>query len=411
MLRTVPKETLFDKKIFPLISPTYDWVAIRESTDQILSSCDVILPYTLSDALTQTWSVLPGYLKRYRKFYADIHETDNPQLTFMHNLLIEPFFSATADQIQRALKLPADMFLVLETGIITKAQPNCPYMFNHLISKSQTQIRAAVNLLNRSMWDGIDIDGILKEIRNKTGARYYNISSDSKMNSRTVSRMTYVNDEYQIVADAGDEYFFDHIIGMLTHAKMLTPPDDISSELAASSVPPKKAPRSRRREQTIEIGDTEYTLELSDSDIEIVVHTSDDDLEKQSPPQRQTKQTNQKRKKIPAKVRQLTWRQYIGRSMDGNCWCCDEEISFENWHAGHVLAHVHGGKDTVKNLRPLCVACNLSMHDTHMADFIRDHDMKGKGAKEFKHTFPAQSKQNGDEDVDDLAQTLSSLAV
>lgn len=79
----------------------------------------------------------------------------------------------------------------------------------------------------------------------------------------------------------------------------------------------------------------------------------------------------------------MTWRKYIGNAMDGECWCCADSISFEKWHAGHVIPASKGGPDTVANLRPLCQGCNLSMSNKHMADFIRTHDMNGKGAIEF----------------------------
>ena len=90
-----------------------------------------------------------------------------------------------------------------------------------------------------------------------------------------------------------------------------------------------------------------------------------------------------KSRSIPAPIRQMVWRQYIGNNMDGKCWCCDRNISYETWHAGHVLADSEGGLISVDNLRPICVSCNLSMGNKHMAEFIIEYNFKGKGSQEF----------------------------
>jgi hypothetical protein len=94
-----------------------------------------------------------------------------------------------------------------------------------------------------------------------------------------------------------------------------------------------------------------------------------------------------KRKSIPAKIRQMTWRKYIGNSMDGICWSCGDNISFENWHAGHVVPVSNNGENTVSNLRPLCSSCNLSMRETPMYEFIHKYGMTGPGADEFAEKF------------------------
>lgn len=385
MKHTVPRAAIFDEKTFPLITSTYNWIAIKEAAGQIIEACDSEIPATkLTDMLVQTWTLLPGYLLRYQKFYQNIQGVKYPNLTFMHNILVTPSQFPNAEQIQRARKLEDGFFLSLDNGIITKNPSSSFYTFNRLMSKSQIRVRAAVDLLNQTIWNKIDLDGIVKEIRDNTGTRYYNLTTDSMVNTRTAKRMVNVNSQYRIVADASDTYLFNHVIGLLDHEKMLKSPKD-----------------------TIEFSDG-LVFEIHDPELESSSEEdSEDDLSPESPLRQEKKHS--RRVSIPSKVRQLTWRQYIGSSMDGECWCCGDDITFENWHAGHVLAYTHGGKNTVHNLRPLCASCNLSMHDVHMADFIRDHEMKGRGAEEFCTTFPSTSTPS--EDIFEITDHLSRLNI
>lgn len=82
------------------------------------------------------------------------------------------------------------------------------------------------------------------------------------------------------------------------------------------------------------------------------------------------------RKAIPKQVRNLVWEKYNGRSMDGHCFCCQGVIKLENWHVGHYISAKNGGSDEITNLRPLCVACNLSMSDTDMDIFMLLYGMQ-----------------------------------
>lgn len=81
---------------------------------------------------------------------------------------------------------------------------------------------------------------------------------------------------------------------------------------------------------------------------------------------------NKKRKAIPKNVRHEVWKTYAGTSIYGLCYCCRNQIEINNWHAGHVQPATFGGPDTIRNLRPLCAACNLSMGTTPMAQYIRN---------------------------------------
>lgn len=76
------------------------------------------------------------------------------------------------------------------------------------------------------------------------------------------------------------------------------------------------------------------------------------------------------RKAIPKKVRGEVWKKHFGTSTEGSCYCCKKGLSaFDDWHVGHIVAHVNGGTDTVENLRPVCGSCNLSMGSEHMDEF------------------------------------------
>jgi 5-methylcytosine-specific restriction endonuclease McrA len=76
------------------------------------------------------------------------------------------------------------------------------------------------------------------------------------------------------------------------------------------------------------------------------------------------------RRAIPKKIRGLTWKEHFGDSMRGACFCCKKTLeALDEWHAGHIVSHANGGKDTVANLRPVCISCNLSMGTENMDDF------------------------------------------
>ena len=77
-----------------------------------------------------------------------------------------------------------------------------------------------------------------------------------------------------------------------------------------------------------------------------------------------------KRKPIPKKIRGEAWKIQFGESTKGACFCCKKELdSFDDWHAGHIIAHAEGGTDTAANLRPVCGSCNHSMGTENMDAF------------------------------------------
>jgi hypothetical protein len=80
-----------------------------------------------------------------------------------------------------------------------------------------------------------------------------------------------------------------------------------------------------------------------------------------------------KRKKIPKQIKTLVWNEYIGNDiMQNKCLCCKKEkIDIRNFHCGHVIAESKGGDLTIKNLRPICAPCNLSMGAMSMNEFTK----------------------------------------
>lgn len=80
-----------------------------------------------------------------------------------------------------------------------------------------------------------------------------------------------------------------------------------------------------------------------------------------------------RRKKIPKQIKTLVWNEYIGHDiMSNKCLCCKKEkIDIRNFHCGHVIAESKGGDLTIKNLRPICAPCNLSMGAMSMNEFTK----------------------------------------
>jgi len=80
-----------------------------------------------------------------------------------------------------------------------------------------------------------------------------------------------------------------------------------------------------------------------------------------------------RRKKIPKQIKTLIWNEYIGAEFpQGRCYCCQKEkIDQRNFHCGHVIAESKGGDLNIKNLRPICAACNASMGTQSMNEFTK----------------------------------------
>ena len=81
-----------------------------------------------------------------------------------------------------------------------------------------------------------------------------------------------------------------------------------------------------------------------------------------------------RKKSIPKTLKNDVWDYYIGRKYGiGNCYCCGNDLDSKNFHCGHVHAESKGGKTNLRNLRPICSVCNLSMGNQNMHTFMKKY--------------------------------------
>jgi 5-methylcytosine-specific restriction endonuclease McrA len=70
-----------------------------------------------------------------------------------------------------------------------------------------------------------------------------------------------------------------------------------------------------------------------------------------------------KKANIPKAIREQVWLKYVGSKFESKClipWCENRMTTFD-FHVAHNIPESSGGKLDIKNLRPLCSRCNLSM--------------------------------------------------
>lgn len=66
---------------------------------------------------------------------------------------------------------------------------------------------------------------------------------------------------------------------------------------------------------------------------------------------------------IPKALREQVWIAYAGRCFERKClvpWC-QNTMSVFDFHVGHDVPESEGGATELRNLRPICARCNLSM--------------------------------------------------
>ena len=82
-----------------------------------------------------------------------------------------------------------------------------------------------------------------------------------------------------------------------------------------------------------------------------------------------------RRKKTPKHIKTLVWNQHIGPDIATiECVSCrKEKITNRNFHCGHIVAESRGGDMTIKNLRPICAACNGAMGTRSMNEFTQEY--------------------------------------
>ena len=85
--------------------------------------------------------------------------------------------------------------------------------------------------------------------------------------------------------------------------------------------------------------------------------------------------SNNRKKKIPKKVKDDSWDTYIGKEIAvAPCLCCrTTNIGAKDFIAGHIISEFNGGLITVDNIVPICSACNLSMGSKNMELWIKEY--------------------------------------
>ena len=74
-----------------------------------------------------------------------------------------------------------------------------------------------------------------------------------------------------------------------------------------------------------------------------------------------------KKATIPKAIREQTWVQTFGEVYSHKCYVswCENEISVFDYHVRYDVPESKGGKLDVKNLKPICARCNLSMSNNY----------------------------------------------
>ena len=86
-------------------------------------------------------------------------------------------------------------------------------------------------------------------------------------------------------------------------------------------------------------------------------------------------QPKYKKKHIPSTLKRMVWDEYIGANIGtAKCMCCKiQDIRQIEFTCGHIIAEKEGGETNLKNLRPICSKCNLSMRIVNMTEFMRKY--------------------------------------
>lgn len=77
-----------------------------------------------------------------------------------------------------------------------------------------------------------------------------------------------------------------------------------------------------------------------------------------------------KRQKIQPQLRDQVWEKRCGELKKGECFVCNGEIKFPSqFHCGHIVSVKDGGSNTVENLEPVCIQCNLDMGSMNLHEY------------------------------------------
>ena len=82
------------------------------------------------------------------------------------------------------------------------------------------------------------------------------------------------------------------------------------------------------------------------------------------------KKPDYKKQHIPKALREQCWLHNFGEKFKHKCYIkwCKNKINVFNYHVGHNIPESKGGDMSIKNLRPICGRCNLSMGNEFTID-------------------------------------------
>jgi hypothetical protein len=73
--------------------------------------------------------------------------------------------------------------------------------------------------------------------------------------------------------------------------------------------------------------------------------------------------------RITKKLRKELWKKHFGEMREGMCCICEEKITEDNFHSGHIIARAKGGETKLNNLKPICQTCNQDMKIENMDEY------------------------------------------
>lgn len=93
-----------------------------------------------------------------------------------------------------------------------------------------------------------------------------------------------------------------------------------------------------------------------------------------------------KKQTIPKAVREQVWITTFGECFKHKCYVswCQNYINVFDFHVGHDVPESHGGSLDIKNIKPICARCNLSMSDNYT---IKQWDLLSDKKKQKKICF------------------------
>jgi len=94
-----------------------------------------------------------------------------------------------------------------------------------------------------------------------------------------------------------------------------------------------------------------------------------------------------KKQAIPKAIREQVWINIFGKTFEHKCYVswCQNIISVFDFHVGHDVPESKGGSLDIKNIKPICARCNLSMSDNYT---IKQWDLLLDKKKQNKSCFP-----------------------